>query len=121
MDKNITLPQKPPQNSAQYQPLPAQMEKYESVLLSQVPLTSLTGSGIVCGVSPSLEQRTANRLEDLGFTPGEKVRHMMKSPLGGGAAYIIKGSIIVLRHTTAAKIKIIPVQSPDEPEKADEE
>ncbi len=120
MDKNITTPpaaaphkskKSPSINSAPARTEPSSSpqasSKLEPASLTKIPLTSLIGCGTIASLSPSLEPRVSRRLEDLGFTPGEKIRPMLTSAFGGGAAYIIKGSVIVLRDTTASRILVI--------------
>lgn len=50
------------------------------------------------------------RLLDLGFTPGNLVTPLFRSPLGDPTAYAVMGSIIALRRADAEAIHIIPVK-----------
>jgi len=46
------------------------------------------------------------RLMDLGLLPGIAVRAVRKSPLGDPTAYLVRGSVIVLRRSQARGIHI---------------
>ena len=46
------------------------------------------------------------RLEDLGLTPGLKVRCLHRAPSGTPAAYEIRGAAIALRREDAALIQV---------------
>lgn len=52
------------------------------------------------------------RLMDLGVMPGIEVRAEQTSPLGDPTAYLVRGSVIVLRRSQARRIHI---ESPEEP------
>ncbi|MCW2780358.1 MAG: ferrous iron transport protein [Marmoricola sp.] len=67
----------------------------ELPLDGQATVTSLDSSGV--------ERR---RLMDLGLLPGIVVRAEMKSPLGDPTAYLVRGSVIVLRRSQAQGIHI---------------
>ena len=51
------------------------------------------------------------RLMDLGLLPGIEVRADMTSPLGDPTAYLICGSLIVLRRSQARGVHIEPAQT----------
>ncbi len=53
----------------------------------------------------------ADRLQDLGFTPGAPVTCLRKAPLGDPAAYEIRGAMIALRHTDAGLVLVEEVAS----------
>ncbi len=69
-------------------------------------LTSISvgESGIIKKILPkcSLKQR----LYDLGFVPGTKITCVLKSPLGDPKAYIVRGTVISVRHEDAENIII---------------
>lgn len=46
------------------------------------------------------------RLMDLGLLPGIAVRAVRKSPLGDPTAYLVRGSVIVLRRSQARGIHV---------------
>ena len=50
------------------------------------------------------------RLLDLGFTPGNTVIPLFRSPLGDPTAYSVMGSIIALRQKDAEGIRVSPSQ-----------
>lgn len=52
------------------------------------------------------------RLMDLGVMPGTEVRAEQTSPLGDPTAYLVRGSVIVLRRSQARQIHI---ESPRRP------
>ncbi len=50
------------------------------------------------------------RLLDLGFTPGNTVVPLFRSPLGDPTAYAVMGSIIALRRKDAEGIRVLSSQ-----------
>lgn len=46
------------------------------------------------------------RLYDIGFSPGDEVECVMKTPRGGMGAYLIKKSVVALRAADAYLILI---------------
>ena len=44
------------------------------------------------------------RLLELGFVPGTQVRCMHRAPAGSPAAYLVRGAVIAIRKSDAAKI-----------------
>jgi ferrous iron transport protein A len=72
--------------------------------LDQLP----RGAGAVV---TALDSRGAERrrLMDLGLLPGLEVRADMTSPLGDPTAYLVCGSLIVLRRTQARGVHVEPV------------
>lgn len=46
------------------------------------------------------------RLMDLGFSEGEALECLLKSPLGDPTAYLVRGSVIALRSGDAAEIMV---------------
>ncbi len=60
--------------------------------------------GIITEVNPN--SSIYKRLIDIGFTNGSKVKCVLKSPLGDPMAYLIKGTVIALRHENASEIKV---------------
>ena len=61
-------------------------------------------------VVTSLDSRGADRrrLMDLGLLPGIVIRAERTSPLGDPTAYLVRGSLIVLRRSQARGIHIEP-------------
>ncbi len=59
---------------------------------------------VIAGISPDYEMRA--RLTELGFCRGERVRCVMESPLRDPRAYLIRGALIALRGSDAAKIAV---------------
>ena len=62
----------------------------------------------VGAVVTSLDSRGAerHRLMDLGLLPGLEVRADLTSPLGDPTAYLVCGSLIVLRRTQARGVHV---------------
>lgn len=56
----------------------------------------------IAGVLPGREQ--SERLAELGFTPGAKVRCLFKAPSGSPGAYLIRNAVIALRDTDASAV-----------------
>ena len=56
----------------------------------------------------SLDSRGAERfrLMDLGLLPGAVIRPDLTSPLGDPTAYLVCGSLIVLRRTQARSVHV---------------
>lgn len=56
----------------------------------------------------ALETRGADRrrLMDLGLLPGTEIQVDMRSPLGDPTAYLVRGSLIVLRRSQARNVHI---------------
>jgi ferrous iron transport protein A len=48
------------------------------------------------------------RLMDMGLLPGVEVHADMTSPLGDPTAYLVRGSLIVLRRTQARGVHVRP-------------
>jgi Fe2+ transport system protein FeoA len=74
---------------------------------AELPLSALaTGrSAIVLEVrGPS--PRVAQRLLDLGFVPGTRVRALRRAPLGDPVEYEVRGSRICLRASEAGCIRV---------------
>ena len=46
------------------------------------------------------------RLADLGFVAGKTVECVLKSPLGDPSAYLVRGALIALRRSDAARISV---------------
>ena len=63
--------------------------------------------GIVAGLAENGRGLT-ERLRDLGFTPGSRVRCIRVSPMGDPAAYRIRGALIALRQKDAALVALKP-------------
>jgi DtxR family transcriptional regulator, Mn-dependent transcriptional regulator len=49
------------------------------------------------------------RLLDLGFVPGSRIEYALRSPLGGSAAYRVRGTLIALRRRQAEQVLIEPI------------
>ncbi len=69
-------------------------------------LTDLTvgQTGRIKGVLPDFSLYT--RLLDIGFSKNTEIECLYKSPLGDPTAYLIKGTVIALRHEDAQNIII---------------
>lgn len=59
--------------------------------------------------SVSKESHCAQRLIELGFSEGAKVKAVIKGLTKGLTAYSNKNTLIALRDSTAEKITIIPI------------
>ncbi|WP_019854362.1 FeoA family protein [Actinopolyspora mortivallis] len=46
------------------------------------------------------------RLMDLGILPGTRIRAERSSPLGDPTAYLVRGSLLVLRRNHAGRIHV---------------
>ncbi|NIK58375.1 FeoA family protein [Kribbella shirazensis] len=69
--------------------------------LDQLPRAS---SAVVIALDSAGAERL--RLMDLGILPGTEVRADLTSPLGDPTAYLVRGSLIVLRRTQARAIHV---------------
>jgi len=58
----------------------------------------------VAGLNSSGSNR--RRMLDLGLVPGTEVEAVLKSPSGGVTAYLIRGTLIAIRHEDAVNIII---------------
>ncbi len=58
----------------------------------------------IVGLSPSCRGALRRRLMDLGFVRGSRVSIDMASPLGNPVAYVVRGTVIALRHDQARYI-----------------
>lgn len=72
--------------------------------MTTLDLVSVGDYATVTGVNTSLELR--QRLFDIGLVPDTVVRVLHKSPSGNPRAYLIRGAVIALRNTDAAKITV---------------
>ncbi len=79
-----------------------------TIALNNLPLS-------VCGHIKSLDtnEEIRRRLLDMGFTVGELVTPLFKSPLGDPVAYRIMGSAVALRNDTPSKISVSPIEQPE--------
>lgn len=50
------------------------------------------------------------RLLDLGFTPGNSIVPLYRSPLGDPTAYAVMGTVIALRSSDAETVLVVPHQ-----------
>lgn len=83
------------------------MEEYVNLCFLREGESGIIASGPQNEKNP--DDGMAMRLLDLGFCEGEKVRCVMESlSHRGPKAYLIKGSVIVLRASDSAKIRVIP-------------
>ena len=69
-----------------------------------VPLNSIAVGqcATVAALAPASAMR--RRLQDIGLIEGTRVQCVLKSPSGDPAAYRIRGAVIALRSTDAARI-----------------
>ena len=77
----------------------------------RLPQLSCGSSGIILSVEPS---GISQRLADLGFTQGAKVRCLFAAPSGEPKAYGIRGTVIALRKSDAAAVKVALWKGGDE-------
>ena len=70
----------------------------------EIPLSQLCEkqTALVAGLRARGTMR--RRLRDLGLTDGARVVCLQKSPWGDPTAYLIRGAVIALRGTDAARI-----------------
>lgn len=47
-----------------------------------------------------------SRLQEMGFTPGSRVRVVARAPFGGPLAFQLRGSMVALRRSDAACVEI---------------
>ena len=66
---------------------------------------SVGESAKIEAVSP--ECRIKRRLADLGFSRGNRVVCLMRSPLGDPCAYLIRGALIALRRSDAMRVTVV--------------
>lgn len=59
-----------------------------------------------CITAMNIDGEMRRRLMDLGFSSGNTVIPLFKSPFGDPVAYYIMGSIVALRNDEADKIRI---------------
>ena len=50
------------------------------------------------------EEKLRQRLLDIGFIPGTKVKCVRTSPFGDPKAFLVRGTVIALRNSDSAKI-----------------
>lgn len=60
---------------------------------------------VIEAISPAVHEME-KRLRALGFTSGVQVEKTMNSPLGDPSAYLVRGSVIALRNSDAARITV---------------
>lgn len=60
-------------------------------------------SVFVCGFSDG-NRNIEGRLRDIGFAEGSLVECVGESPLGGMAAYCVRGAVIALRYEDASVV-----------------
>lgn len=68
------------------------------------------GRGLVAGVRG--EGPSADRLRELGFTPGTEVVFVRKAPLGDPLCFRVRGVELCLRREEAATVEIRPAEAP---------
>ena len=73
------------------------------------PLSSAVPEEAMKIVSILHEPRMAQRLSDLGFTPGECVSCVMKRRSGNISAYLVRNTVIALRRAESSLILAEPV------------
>ena len=76
-------------------------KEHERGTLAALPVGE---SADVCGIEPDCGIK--RRLSDLGFCRGEKVTCVFSSPLGDPSAYMIRGTLIALRRSDAARVAV---------------
>ena len=60
----------------------------------------------IVGLSPSCRGALRRRLMDLGFVKGSRIAIDMESPMRNPVAYVVRGTVIALRHDQAQYILI---------------
>jgi ferrous iron transport protein A len=50
------------------------------------------------------EEKLRQRLFDIGFVPGTKVKCVRISPFGDPKAFLVRGTVIALRNSDSAKV-----------------
>ena len=63
---------------------------------------ALGASARITGLEATGELR--RRLVELGFFEGEKVKKVLKSPLGDPSAYLVRGAVTAIRNADAARV-----------------
>lgn len=63
---------------------------------------ALGASARITGLEAAGELR--RRLVELGFFEGEKVKKVLKSPLGDPSAYLVRGAVTAIRNADAARV-----------------
>ena len=78
--------------------------------LPRVPLSALTagGSAVLCHVGNGAE--VSDRLADLGFVPGTRVRVVRLAPLGDPIELCLRGTHFCLRSDEADTIWVHPAR-----------
>lgn len=69
------------------------------------------GSAAVLSLLPGCRGQERSRLLDLGFVPGSTVQFFLKNPLGGSAAYRVRGTLVALRTAQAEQVLMAPLSS----------
>jgi Fe2+ transport system protein FeoA len=69
-------------------------------------ITQLSKDQEACIRTVSGHADLSSRLQELGFTPGTKIRLVAKAAFGGAMAFQVRGSTIALRRADAACIEI---------------
>ena len=71
----------------------------EGIALNEL---ALGASARITGLEATGELR--RRLVELGFFEGEKVKKVLKSPLGDPSAYLVRGAVTAIRNADAARV-----------------
>lgn len=53
------------------------------------------------------------RLTELGYFPGERVKKVLKSPLGDPSAYLVRGSVTAIRERDAQAVLVTQITGED--------
>lgn len=58
----------------------------------------------------AVDARTAQRLRDLGFAPGERIEVIRRAPLGDPVLYRVVDTVVALRaaHTRQIRVRLAP-------------
>lgn len=75
-----------------------------SSVLGNLAGLSRGGSAIVRGLAGHPDLRC--RLQEMGFTPGCRVRLVAKAAFGGPLAFQVRGSLVALRRSDAACVEV---------------
>lgn len=69
---------------------------------------------IVDGLDPACQGFTRRRMMDLGFTKGAIVRPVLSTFAGDPRAYLVRGTVVAIRHDQARHILVQPASGLDE-------
>jgi len=65
----------------------------------------------VVGLDEACQGFSRRRLMDLGFTPGARIRPLLRTFVGDPRAYEVRGTLIALRGDQASQVLVRPLTS----------